>query len=215
MDKKTVLRQIHLFETISEESRSALADICIPKNIRKNEILFLEGDRGLSLYILVHGSIELFQTSADGRKIVLKVVKPGELFAEIILFEESRYPAGAMALKPSLVFNLPKHQFSCLLENERFRNEFIANLMGKLRYLANQIRYLSSKEVKERFLMFVEDQYGRRTTISSPLPKKAVAAAIGTTPETLSRILNEWKREGLVSWSGSTLTIDSRIWSPK
>ena len=151
MDKETILATTSLFQDISSQSRTALADICIPKTVKKKETLFLEGDKGFSLYILVKGNIQLFKTTPDGHEVVIKMVKSGEIFGEVILFEESRYPVSAVALKESLVFLLPKHQFYCLLEREPFRKEFIGILMKKIRYLADQIQYLTHHDVEDRF----------------------------------------------------------------
>jgi len=211
MNKEEILSRIHLFENISRESLSELANICIMKTMSKKEILFLEGDKGYSIYILVKGNIQLHKTSSDGREIVIKVVKPGEMFAEVILIEEDRYPVSAIALTECQVFILPKHQFSCLLQNEQFRNEFIGSLIQKLRYLADQIQYLTNHDVEERFFMFIEEQYGKKDRIKITLSKKDVAAAIGSTPETLSRLLLRLRTESKLTWKGSFIDIQANV----
>ena len=207
-NKEDILRHIPLFENISKESRAALAYISIPKIVKKKEPLFWEGDKGLSIYILVKGNIRLFKTTSEGKEVIIKVVKPGEMFAEVVLFEQSRYPVSAVALKESLVFMISKHQFTCLLENESFRKDFISNVMKKLRYLTDQIQFLMNHDVEDRFFMFIEEQYGKKERIVSSLSKKDVAAAIGATPETLSRLLHRLKNEGKVDWTGSDLHIN-------
>ncbi len=208
MNKEDILRHIPLFENISRESRAALADISIPKTVKKKESLFWEGNRGLTIYILVKGNIRLFKTTSEGKEVVIKVVKPGEMFAEVVLFEQSQYPVSAVALKESLVFMISKHQFTCLLENESFRNDFIGNVMKKLRYLTDQIQFLTTHDVEDRLFMFLEEQYGKKERIVSSLSKKDVAAAIGATPETLSRLLLRLKNEGKVDWTGSNLHVN-------
>jgi len=99
MDKNELFSRIHLFENISRKSKAALADICLQKILQNKEILFIEGDKGYSLYILVSGNIQLYKTTPDGKEVVIKVVKPGELFGEVILFEQAEYPVTAIALK--------------------------------------------------------------------------------------------------------------------
>ncbi len=212
MKKEEILVRADLFRNISDEGRSALAAICAEKVLKKREILFLEGDEGSSLYMLVEGSIQLYKSTPDGKEIVIKVVKPGELFAEVILFEEEVYPVSAVALESCRVYSIPKRRFRGLLEKEEFRNEFIGNLMGKMRYLADQIRSLTLHDVEYRFFAFLEDRYGRREEIDSPLSKKAVAAAIGTTPETLSRLLLNLKKEGKLTWDGSSIRLKRDFW---
>ena len=215
MDPELILRRVGLFEHFSPESIRALAQICLPKRVRKKQVLFLEGDKGYSLYILASGAVQLYKSAPDGREVVIKLVKPGEMFGEAILFEQDRYPATAVALKDSTVYLLPKVQFHCLLEQERFRHEFIGNLIRKLRYLTEQLAQRSSADAEERLWLFIEHQYGRTTRVVSPLPKKAVAAAIGTAPETLSRLLLRLKREGKLRWQRRLLEIDQRVWEER
>ena len=202
MGKKEILRQTSLFANISEHSANALSDICIPKTLNKKEILFLEGDKGYTLYILVSGNIQLYKSSPDSKEVVIKIIKPGEIFAEVILFEENRYPVSAVALQKSTIYMIPKHQFICLLESESFRNEFITALMSKMRFLTGQIKYLTNHDVEERFFLFLKEHYGEKGKIKISLSKKDIAAAIGTTPETLSRLLLRLKKENKLIWEG-------------
>jgi len=210
MDKEEMLSRTRLFENLSRDGRVRVAEICTSRALSKKEILFFEGDRGYFLYVLVKGSIQLYKSTPDGREVVIKVVKPGEIFAEVVLFEEDEYPVSAAAMGDSVVFALHKRDFYRLLENERFRNEFIGTLMKKMRYLADKIRYLTSNDVESRLFMFLEDQYGDREQVESAFSKKDVAAAIGTTPETLSRVLLRLKKEGKLVWKGSKIRRGAR-----
>ncbi len=215
MDPELILRRVGFFEQFSAASIRALAQICLPKRVQKRQVLFLEGDKGYSLYILASGAVQLYKARPDGREVVIKLVKPGEIFGEAILFEEDCYPVTAVAVRDSTVYLLPKVQIHCLLEQERFRNEFIGNLIRKLRYLTEQLASRSNADVEERLWLFIEQQYGRIERVVSPLPKKAVAAAIGTTPETLSRLLLRLKKQGKLRWERRLLEIDKRVWEAR
>jgi len=206
MNKRDILKRVQLFKNISSDSLSRVADICLPRKVSKKEILFHEGDKGFSFYVLVKGNIQLYKTSEEGKETVIKIIKPGEMFAEVILFEKNHYPVSAVALTDSQLFILPKHQFICLLEEEQFRSEFITSIMNKLRFLTTHIKYLTNYDVEERLFMFLEEQFGKQDKISIKLSKKDVAAAIGSTPETLSRLLLRLKNEGKMIWEGSKIT---------
>lgn len=214
MDTQTILQRIPLFENISDAGREALADICLTKDVKKKEILFFEGDRGLSVYILVKGNVRLYKSDSDGKEIVIKVVKPGEMFGEVILFEQSAYPVNAAALQDSTLLLIPRHQFICLLEDEDFRNDIFRNLMQKLRFLADQIRHLTRHDVEERLFLFLKEQYGRKEEIRITLSKKDVAAAVGATPETLSRLLSRLRKEGKLTWEEHRIIIPPAAWEP-
>lgn len=212
MDKIDILRRTSLFGALKETGIIRLADICISRELEKKQVLFNEGDTGSAVFILVTGSVQLYKTAPDGRRIVIKVVKPGELFAEVVLFEQSCYPVNAIALTRGQVFAVPRDQFSELLQESTFRGDFLCSLMSKLRFLADQIQYLTSHDVEDRFFLFLEEQYGRGGTMVVNISKKDVAAAIGATPETLSRLLLRLKGEGKVDWIGRTVHIAPEVW---
>lgn len=207
MNVKAYLDTTEFFSGISDKGKDLLAGICIPKKIEKKATLFHEGNTGHAFYLVGGGAIGLYKGMDDGRDVVIKMVRRGELFAEVILFEQSTYPVTAVALQPSLVFIIPKIQFVCLLADEQFRNDFIGILMRKQRYLAERIKYLTLHDVEERFFLFIREHHGQASTVKLSYPKKDIAAAIGTTPETYSRLVARLVKEGKISVEGKMLTI--------
>jgi len=215
MDIQALLEQSDFFKTISLPGKRAIAAICIPKVLRRREMLFMEGDQGHSMFLMAQGAVQLFKTSAEGKEVVIKLVRPGEIFGEAVLFEQELFPVSACALTPAQVFLLPKRQFDCLLEGEGFRREFIAMLLGKQRYLADQIFRLSALDVEQRFFHFLRDQYGEREEYLIDVTKRDAAAAIDALPETLSRLLLKLRDEGTVQWDGERLTLRRGFWAPR
>ena len=211
-DPHRLLKKADFFNGISDGSIRSLAAICIPKRVEKRKFIFLEGDEGHSLYILAQGGVQLYKTAADGREIVIKTVKPGEIFGEVVLFEENEYPVSAVSLEKSLLLRLPKQQIDCLLISDSFRRDFIGMLMRKQRYLADRILYLTGHDVEERFFYFLEEQYGRKGEYRIPMSKKDIAAAIGTIPETFSRLLLRLKQEQKLRWEGEKLHLAENFW---
>lgn len=189
-----------------------MEEIALKKKLAKKQILFNEGDDGYSMFLCAKGNIQVFKTSEDGRETVIKVLKPGEIFAEVVLFESSKYPASAIALGPAEAYLFPKHQVTCLLEREDFRTDFIRMQMQKQRYLVEQIKYLTMFDVEDRFFLFLKEQFGEQTRVTPNLSKKDVAAAIGTTPETLSRLLLRLKSEGKADWQEKSIQIKHSVW---
>ena len=206
MDLTAIFRDIPLFEHLSGRSRRALAEAASLKSLKKKELLFREGDEGSDIFILVHGSVQLYKLTADGKEMVVKLPRRGEIFAEVVLFERSAYPVNARALEDTVLVAISSRQFAEFLEQPDFRNDFIANLFKRLRFLVDRIEYLSSQDVEERFYAFLDNQFGDSSTISISLSKKDVATIIGTTPESLSRLIARLKRAGTLSWEGDTIT---------
>jgi CRP-like cAMP-binding protein len=211
-DTHKLLKESDFFSGISERSIRSLATICIPKRVNKRELIFLEGEEGNSIYILAEGGVQLYKTAADGREIVINTIRAGEIFGEVVLFEQNEYPVSAVALENSLVFRLSRQQIDCLLVVDSFRRDFIGMLMRKQRYLTDRILYLTGHDVEERFFFFLQQQFGRRREYRITLSKKDIAAAIGTIPETFSRLLLRLKEEETIRWEGDKLRLVEGFW---
>jgi CRP/FNR family transcriptional regulator len=212
MDIVKLLQFTEFFKDLSEKNLTSLAKICIPKTVEKKETLFTEGQEGHSIYLLVSGGVQIFKTSKDGRETVIKTIVPGEIFAEVILFEEKNYPVGARAVRKSELLLIPRFQLLCLLVEENFRNDFIRMLMSKQRYLTQRILYLSAYDLEERFFRFIKEQYGVRDEYTIHFSKKDFAASIGTIPETLSRLIARLEKEGKITWKEKSIAVRKGFW---
>lgn len=213
MDIYKILDHARFFEGISRASKESLARFCLPVERQKHTALFREGDAGEAMFLLARGRISLHKLSPEGAEIVIKVLKPGEVFAEVILFEQKRYPVTAVPLTDILVFRLLRRDLLDLLRQEDFRNDFIAMLLRKQRYLTDKIQQLTSQDVAQRLRAFLIEQYGEQERIQAEINKKQLAAAIGATPETLSRLLQDLKQRRLLIWQQGTIRVDPSFWS--
>ncbi|HSW37928.1 MAG TPA: Crp/Fnr family transcriptional regulator [Acidobacteriota bacterium] len=212
MDIYRILDHARFFEGISKSSKELLAKVCQPVERKKKAVLFHEGESGEAMYLLARGRVSLHKLSPDGNETVIKVLKPGEVFAEVVLFEKKMYPVNAVALTDVLVFRLLRRDLLGLLGQEDFRNDFISMLMRKQRYLADRIQQLTRQDVEQRLRSFLLEQYGKRDEISAEINKKQLAAAIGATPETLSRLLQELSRRKSLTWKRGTIIVDPSFW---
>jgi CRP/FNR family transcriptional regulator len=212
MDVEKILRNTDFFHEIGDKHLLSLACISIPKKVGKKHTLFLEGQHGHAMFLLVYGMVQLYKSAPDGRDIVIRVIGPGEIFAEVILFEQENFPVSAVALEESLVLMLPRRQIHCLLVDEPFRNAFISMLMRKQRLLTERILNLTLHDVEERFFLFLREQYGHREVYNISLSKKDIAAAIFTNPETFSRLIQRLRHNQTITWQGKKLTLRKGFW---
>ncbi len=213
--EETIPEQIHscdLFKDLDETGLERLSREAVSREYRQREIIFTEGSEGSRFFICNSGSIRVFKTSSDGKESTIKIIHPGEFFAEVVLFRETRYPASAVATEPSQVLAIHRDAFREMLDTAESRNAFISGLFDKMRYLTDQIHYLTSHDVEERFFRFIADNYGKKHRYTMTLPKKDLASAIGTIPETFSRLLLRLTRRGIISWKENTLIIKEAFW---
>ncbi|MGC9324211.1 MAG: Crp/Fnr family transcriptional regulator [Desulfomonilia bacterium] len=209
MEIRDLIRKSDLFRGMNDELLDRLVSRGRVIQFLQGELLFTEGQEGTAFFLMIEGDVRLFKTSPDGQEISLKLVKAGEIFAEVILFEIPTYPVSAVALSTGRAFSIEREFFLGLLDEKEFRNEFIANLMQKQRYLAERILYLTSYDVEERFFRFLIERYGQGGRYTVDMAKKDIASAIGTIPETFSRMIQRLKTAGVLQWEGSILTVDT------
>ena len=212
MNIRQILDQVGFFEGISRQSKEALSRVCMPVERPKQTTLFREAAPGEAMYLLARGRISLHKLSPDGREVVIKVIQPGEVFAEVILFEEKNYPVTAVSLTDILAFKMLRRDLLHLLRQEDFRNDFIAMLLRKQRYLADKIQQLTSQDVEQRLRAFLLEQYGELEEIQVEINKKQLASAIGATPETLSRLLQDLSRRDCLTWKQGVIHTTSDFW---
>ena len=207
MELQEILREA--FPLLGKESLALMAESCRLVDCPRSGVLFLEGDAGSAFFLLIEGTIKIFKTSPSGQETVLKLLEPGTFFGEVVLIEQGSYPVSAVAIQDSRVLRIPCGPFMKLLDEPEFRTGFIAMLMAKQRYLTERVLYLTSYDVEERFFRFLIDRYGLRTSYELDISKKDIASAIGTIPETLSRLIDRLKRREAISWTGSTLEVQA------
>lgn len=212
MDIGKLISNTAYFKGLPDTHREELARICSVQSVKKRDYLFHEGEKGSSMFLLIGGNIQLHKNTEDGREVVIRVIKPGEVFAEVVLFERERYPVSARAVANADVLVFPREGIHRLLAEESFRSGFIAMLMAKQRYLTERIQELTTKDVEQRFFMFLRSQYGEREVIKTPLSKKDIAAAIGTTPESLSRLIQRLTDEEIIDWKGREIRMLADPW---
>ena len=211
------LQQSKLFANLDESILNSLVRKSGSiSSLKTNESLFREGDTGSFFYILLNGEVRLYKNSLDGKEATIKLVTPGESFAEIILFERGTYPVSARALKDSKVFRIDRIILMQFFEDEKFRICFMANLMKKLRYLTQQVQLLTHGDIQDRFFFFLAKQYGKHESYTIDSPKKDIAQSIGTIPETFSRMISKLKKNGtIISWEKNLLVINKVFWIEK
>jgi len=200
MEMEPYIRQSTFFKGLSSNHYRELASIVRVQKLKKRGYLFHENEQGENMFLLLGGNLQLHKNTEEGREVVIRVVKPSEVFAEVVLFERDRYPVSARALVDSEVLVFSRDRIHQLLGQEDFRNGFIAMLIGRQRYLAERIQELTTLDIEQRFFNFLQAQYGTKNPIYTPLSKKDIAAAIGTTPESLSRLILRLHEEQVIDW---------------
>ena len=203
---RALLRQIALFKDLTEDEMNRLASIAVRRSFGKKEIIFTEGTEVEAIYFVSSGLIKTFKTDESGRERIVSILREGEMFPHTVLFSGQPYPASAETIVPSVLLALPSRPFEFFLEQHSAPTiRIIRDMSDKIVELQRRLQEAGAFDAHDRGLRFLADladhcgeRRGGAIYIRLPLTHQDIASAIGTSRETVSRLLNRLKREGIV-----------------
>lgn len=207
------MRQCVLLQPLEAEQFDEVVQTCHATQLSENSILFEQDDVLTNIYLLVSGSIKLQRMSPNGDEKVIEIIRPGQTFAEAVLFfGGSRYPVSAIAVSSSIVVGIQAKMYLKLLNTS---NSLCINLLGnlsqRLHWMVNEVDRLTLHNATFRLVDYLlghipEDQYDR-ADFSLAAPKHVIASRLSIKPETLSRTLKELSRQGLIKLDGAQIEL--------
>ena len=191
-----------------EELRAAFDGLKTTVSYRKGEVIFDEGSRCQSVFGICEGSVRLTTASSEGRVLLLRVARPGEMLglAEAVV-GPAPYECSGMAAEPSILAVIPRETFL------RFISSYPEACLALTVALSEQYK-LAQRETK--FLAFGETSTIRLARLLLEWSKELgvpesdvvhiplhmthtdLAQAIGSTRETVTRVLGNLTHEGLI-----------------
>jgi CRP/FNR family transcriptional regulator, dissimilatory nitrate respiration regulator len=207
------LKTIPLFSGLPIEHLEKISSIASTSKFDKGEMIFHEGDKGNGFYMVEKGKVKVFKLSFEGKEQILHIYGPGNTFGEVPVFEGKNFPASSMALEKSVILFLPRNKFVDLItKTPGLGMILLADLSKRLRDFTIQIENLSLKEVPARLAAYIltlskEQQNEKQVTL--PISKAQLANLIGTTPETVSRILKKMMSSSYIEVQTKTILINN------
>lgn len=209
------LRQFYLFAGLDNTQRERLRQGMLQFQLAPGEFLFEHGQNAERFFILLSGHLKLIRLSSEGAEKVIELVKPGESFAEAIMFMPRQvYPVSAQAISPSVLLGFENRVFLSMLEGSfETCKRVLHDMSMRLRMWLNEIDHLTLQNATYRLVHYLlsrapADQSGG-CTVEFDIPKHIVASRLSVKPETLSRILNQLTSEGLIEADGRHIRIHS------
>jgi CRP/FNR family transcriptional regulator, dissimilatory nitrate respiration regulator len=210
MNKSLFMSRIALFKGLSGEDLETLQAATSVKSYREGEIIFFEGDEAGGIYIVIEGRVKVYKSSPEGKEQILHIFEPGEPFAEVAAFQGGRFPAGAMAVTAVSALYLPRGELLGIIKKTpHLALNMLAVLSMRLREFSQTIENLSLRGLPERissYLLQLSETKGS-SNIELHIKKVIMANLLGTTPETLSRVLSRLCDRELISMKGRKINI--------
>jgi len=199
-----LLKKIALFATVSDAELSKITERIIFKRFKRNSVILREEMTSEAMYIILEGEVKVVRSMEEGKEIILSMHSSGSFFGEVSLVDGKTTPATVIATKDSVTAIITKPEFYSLIFGQRkIMENFLHILCARLRDSISKIELLNfnnaAQRVKMLFLMMAE-QYGDRTPagtiLNIRLLHQDIADMVGLTRETVTRVLDRWKKNG-------------------
>lgn len=211
-----ILKQLSIFNTLNDHDLEGLAAVTVVRRYKKGMIIFMEGEPGDALYFVRTGRIKLSKMQEDGREQILHYVQDGDIFAEVLLFDGGTFPATAEVMEDAEIGIINNKDLDNALRQFPDAMLQILHVMAKrLRQAQLQIRDLALKDTNGRLvslLLKFAREYGVEENgvinISLNITQQEMANLIGSSRETVARLLGDLKRMKIIDFGRNTMIIN-------
>lgn len=215
-DIPQLLKEVPLFSGLSGSDLDALSAIVSKRQYTKSETLFHQGDPGEEFLVLTSGSVKVELMNTDGKELTLTILTPYQFLGELALLDDVPRSATVVALEPSEFLAINKKDFARVLESyPSMAVPMLRQLTKRVRILTDDIASMafmdSYSRVTRKILSLAEemgeDQADGSIFINQSLTHQQLANLVGTTRETVTKILNQMKDANLISIRRHRITI--------
>ncbi len=207
------LREVYLFSALTEEQLASIIASMRKLDLSMGQRLFAQGQAAEHFFLVQSGQIKLYRLSEDGDEKVIEIIKPGQSFAEAVMFMSGRaYPVNAEAISDAHILAFDSSLYLTMLRDSVdtcFR--LMGTMSQRLHRQLNEIDGITLHNATFRLVTFLLNELPREVVQSPRIclttPKHVIASRLSIQPETFSRLLAKLARDGLIEIQGTSLVL--------
>ncbi len=212
------LKKISLFSDLDPSKLALLASQVALQEVRRRRVIFLTGDPGTAVFFVNAGRVKISRVTRDGKELTLAYRGPGEIFGELCLVDGGPREEMAEAMENALVTEVPREDFVELLDAHASIGAGLTRIMcQRRRELESKVEDLVFKDVNAKLaelLLNLGRDYGvddsRGTLLAVKITHQEMANLIGSTRETVSLTLSQFKRNEYIATEGRKIILTDR-----
>lgn len=219
LSTRELLGRIELFSSLDESSLARLSNIAIPHTHAAGTVVVRQGERDANLYAIADGLVQVSIQALDGREIVLSLLRQGDVFGELTLFDGKARSASVTTLKKSSFLLFTRED---LVRTIRQYPDVGLSMLGSMatlvRKLTTRAEELSALPVPQRLakkLLELAELCGTRIgpnqlALPAALSQQQLANHIQATRESVNKNLSGWIRDSVLQRTHSQIIILDR-----
>jgi CRP-like cAMP-binding protein len=214
MERRGLLRRIHLFADLTDRESDTILDLMREKTVARGAAIFHQHDSGGGLYLILSGSVKISRTGRDGREVTVAMLHEGNFFGDMSLLDGQPRSASATAAQASRLLVLDREHFQrYVLAQTSIMAKLLRELSKRLRAADQTIENLALGSVRDRLILLL-GHLGRRAPLKNGkgLIERApthqeLAEMVGSSRETVTRTLAAMEKEQLIAIDRKKITL--------
>ncbi len=210
-----MLKKVPLFASAEQTELERISSLLSEIDVKKDVSIISRDTTGDSLYVILRGRVKIVIPGDGGREVILNLLKTGEFFGEMALLDDLPRSADVVASEDSKLLVLRRDQFAEHIKNSPATALYImAELSRRLRRADELISNLALLDVYSRVAHIMIDLAKKDGTeveegilIRDRPTQQDIASMIGTSRETVSRVLSEFQKRGFVEMRGRDILL--------
>jgi CRP-like cAMP-binding protein len=202
--RRALLARSPLFAPLAARDLDRILQLARAKRLESGQVLFQKGDPAESVYAIVSGRVRVVSTSDDGKEVVLRILRGGDVFGELGLLHDGHRTATVIGAEPCELLSIGRRDFLSLVESDaRVTIPLLAVLAERIADLTDQLSDLVFHGLPVRLakrLIELAEGYGRETAegvlIEAKLSQQDLANLVGTSRESVNKQLRAWEEGG-------------------
>ncbi|MFC2020619.1 Crp/Fnr family transcriptional regulator [Chloroflexota bacterium] len=205
------LKSIPYFAGLSPAELDSVKQLVLEREVERGAMILYDDEPAEALYFVVSGAVKVFKTSIEGKEQILKVVRPGESFNDVPVFDDGPNPTSAQAMVPVVLYELSKSDLRVLLQNHpKIAMNTIKVLAEQVRQMVSLVEDLSFRHVIGRVARILHEQTRDGAGPGPRLTQQEMAAMAGSAREVVSRSLRTLEEEGLIRLARHRIVITDK-----
>lgn len=206
-------RKFALFAELDDRELASIAAVAKSRRYAKDDVVFHADESGDVFCLIREGQVKVTMISPEGKEIILSLLGPGDFFGEMALLDDEPRSATVVATEALDLVTIWRSDFLQILqENFTITRKVFAELSRRLRTASNRIESLATMDVYgrlARFFLELAQESGKSldngyVAVTRPT-HQAIANMIGTSRETVSRLIHDLMRQNLLLSEGKTI----------
>jgi CRP/FNR family transcriptional regulator len=195
------LRRYPLFAKLPEDELQQLVDRARSRSFKRGEMLFRKDDPGTHLYVVLEGAVKIALPGEFGQEALVSIMRTGDFFGELALFDGSPRSASATALEDTRAALLARDDFLSFLETHPGAVRVVLDALAKtIRRLSDRVEDLIFLDVPSRVAKYLLDlaQQDGNSKLELTLTQDELAAFIGASRVSVNRVLGDLERREII-----------------